>query len=130
MYSPTGPLRETDVHALDYEGEPVVARWEVLYGTDVRVSRPQTTEESKQGVLIVADPRRDLPAARQEAERVRKALSTGPSEPLRVLAGDQATHAALVASLPQVTLFHYAGHGEISRTRRGRASFRWQRATV
>ncbi|KYF91717.1 hypothetical protein BE20_13915 [Sorangium cellulosum] len=61
---------------------------------------------------MVADPQRDLPAARREADAVAAALE-GQGRAVERLSGGVATHAAVASALeqPGIALFHYAGHG-------------------
>ena len=61
--------------------------------------------------LVVGDPTRDLAAAGREADIVGKAL--GGWQVAR-LDGPAATRDALLAALPAVDLFHYAGHAELA----------------
>ena len=56
---------------------------------------------------MVADPSEDLTAAAVEGGLVREAL--GPAR-ARLLRGAVATRSAILAALPRVDLFHYAGH--------------------
>ncbi|HOV86544.1 MAG TPA: CHAT domain-containing protein [Syntrophobacteraceae bacterium] len=63
------------------------------------------------GVLIVADPRGDLTAARAEGISVRRVFTRKDIPGLRVyLSSREATCAFLEDQLPQYDLFHYAGH--------------------
>ena len=61
--------------------------------------------------LVVADPTGELAAARREAREV--VASLGASEPawtVRLLAGEEASSAALRQLLPAAGFFHFAGH--------------------
>lgn len=64
--------------------------------------------------LIVADPQRNLPSARREAEEV-AALMNAQGLDVQVLLGRDATRAAVIDALenPTTSVFHYAGHGEL-----------------
>jgi tetratricopeptide (TPR) repeat protein len=99
---PYGWTRDIDLHALPWQDgvlhDAVPVRWSLDLGP-----RPP---RSVARMLVVADPRGDLPSARAEGEAVRGALGA-PT----VLSGSAATHDALLAALPEADLFHYAGHG-------------------
>jgi tetratricopeptide (TPR) repeat protein len=99
-----GGLARIDVHALPWDGGPLVARVPVEYGLDLAPSPSAPSEPAR--ALVVGDPRRDLPAARVEARDVARALAA----PVTLLEGPEATHAAIVGALGAATLFHYAGH--------------------
>jgi hypothetical protein len=101
-------LRDLDVHALKFQGEPVMSRLPVVYAVDS--GRPPGTTSSG-GVLIVGDPRNDLPQARKEAEEV--ALRWKQHSPA-VLFGADALEATVRERLQQAEFFHYSGHGVFS----------------
>lgn len=61
--------------------------------------------------LVVADPKRDLPLARREADDVATALQR-EAWTVERLEGRAATRARVEASLASASLLHYAGHGE------------------
>ncbi|EYF02436.1 Tetratricopeptide TPR_4 [Chondromyces apiculatus DSM 436] len=112
-----GALERVDVHALPWEGEPVVARWPVVYGLDLREGGLRVAGgavRASRRAILVADPRGDLPAARREARAVRAALEgRGAGWQAAYLEGAAATHRAVRDALDVegATLFHYAGHG-------------------
>ncbi|WP_437818399.1 CHAT domain-containing protein [Sorangium sp. So ce1078] len=112
--APYGELDLIDVHALPWDGAPLVARMPVVYGLDLpgRAARGAAGAGAARGALVVADPQRDLPAARREADAVASALE-GQGRAVERLSGGLATHAAVVGALeqPGIALFHYAGHG-------------------
>ena len=56
--------------------------------------------------LVVADPASNLPHARSEGERV-----AGRFPGARLLLGDAATRAAVLAGLADASVFHFGGHG-------------------
>ncbi|WP_437972841.1 CHAT domain-containing protein [Sorangium sp. So ce295] len=112
-----GELDRVDVHALPWDGAPLVARIPVTYGLDLPQRGAQPAEgagagEALERALVVADPRRDLPAARREADAVAAAL-TGKGLRVERLSGGLATRRAVAGALeePGLALFHYAGHG-------------------
>ncbi len=85
----------------------------MTYGVDLPARPLAPIEGAATSALVVADPRGDLPAARDEAQRIAGVLrARGGLEPL-VLQGREATHRAVrdAIELQQTTLLHYAGHG-------------------
>lgn len=72
-----------------------------------------TVSSSTSRALIVYDPRGDLADARAEGESVAKLLKKNAREVLSFGPGE-AQPAALVETLGQVDLFHYAGHAEFA----------------
>ncbi|WP_437930581.1 CHAT domain-containing protein [Sorangium sp. So ce291] len=127
-----GALDRIDFHALPWDGAPLVAHMPVTYGLDLpeRGARPADAAGATRSAgaadgtqpvdaagapraaLVVADPRRDLPAARREADAVARALE-GWGLRVERLSGGLATHRAVAGALeqPGIELFHYAGHG-------------------
>ncbi|WP_437707442.1 CHAT domain-containing protein [Sorangium sp. So ce448] len=112
-----GELARVDFHALPWDGAPLVAHMPVTYGLDLprRGARPAEgagAGQAPERALVVADPRRDLPAARREADAVAAAL-TGKGLRVEQLSGGLATRRAVAGALeePGLALFHYAGHG-------------------
>jgi tetratricopeptide (TPR) repeat protein len=102
------PLGSVDLHALPFEGAPLLAHAPVVYGLDLRDS---SAEGGARRAVIVADPTSDLTAARVEADRVRLALAGAGGLETRVLGGTEATSAAVRDALASADLVHYAGHG-------------------
>lgn len=72
---------------------------------------PPRSAASTTTALVVSDPSRDLDYARREAKSV-TALLRGRDWSVDTLAGGQATRDAVLAALPNVSVFHYAGHGD------------------
>ncbi len=107
---PYGSLRGVEFHALPYGGDLLVAHKDVVYGIDVLLP-PSPAPAGPLRALVVADPRSDLPAAREESEAVRKNLSARPNWDVRTLAGGQADGDAVRRALSAADLLHYAGHG-------------------
>ncbi|WP_428263787.1 CHAT domain-containing protein [Haliangium sp.] len=116
---PYGPLRAVDVHALPWQGQPLLAQVEVVYGLDLAAPSPAPAssaaaepEPARPGrVLVVADPRGDLPAARAEGDAVADLIDAAE---LRYLRGAEATGPAVRAALIAADSFHYAGHGHFA----------------
>jgi tetratricopeptide (TPR) repeat protein len=106
-----GALAAVDFHALPHEGAPLVGRFAVTYGVDL----PGRAGDGAGGggALIVADPRGDLPAAREEARAAAAILEERGGPRARRLSGLEATHPAVRDAIqdPAVGLLHYAGHG-------------------
>lgn len=121
-----GALAWLDVHALPFEGAPLITRAPVVYGADLALPASPTTDKAsadagaRRVALIVSDPTGDLPSARKEGESVKGVLGEGPND-LRMLVGRDATAARVREELRGAELFHYAGHG-IFRGREGSES--------
>jgi CHAT domain-containing protein len=81
----------------------------VAYGLDLP-RRDEAVDRSPPTVLIVTDPAGNLPAARKEGDEISERLRAKQWN-VRRLEGQQATKQALLASLSNVRLLHYAGHG-------------------
>ena len=110
---PYGALRGVDFHALPFDGDVLLASRPVVYGLDLRT--PAATSRRTRTVVLVANPGRDLPAARREAAAVRRALGESPEAwTVRLLSGAEAHGDALRRALPGATLFHYAGHASFA----------------
>jgi hypothetical protein len=102
-----GDARKLDVHALPFDGAPLIARVPVVYPLDApHVARDGGTPR---GALVVGDPTSDLPSARSEATEVNTALSA--TRTVTLLRGDDARGDAVRGALAEASLFHYAGHG-------------------
>ncbi len=111
---PYGVLRAVDFHALPFAGDVLLAARPVVYGLDLQASSPppRKAPATPNQALIVADPNGNLPAARAEAEAVRRALEDGAGEwTVQVLEGPRAHGDAVRQALARASLFHYAGHG-------------------
>jgi hypothetical protein len=107
-----GPADRIDWHAVSWRGAPLIAKVTVEYGLDLlEASMPSSVEETARRALVVADPSRDLAAARGEADLVEKVLAGWT---VTRLDGAGATRDALLAALPAADLFHYAGHAEMA----------------
>lgn len=98
-----GALGDVDLHALPFDGAPLLARAPVAYALDLGVSSAAAPDD---GTLVVADPTSDLPAARGEGRAIAASLPG-----TQLLEGGAATRAAVAAALGGTALFHYAGHG-------------------
>jgi tetratricopeptide (TPR) repeat protein len=101
-----GGLHAVDFHALPFRGRPLVAQAPVVYGIDAGGGGSQARCPDG-GALVVANPRRYLPAAIREGALVRDRLAG--CAPL-MLGGPEATRAAVLSALAGRALFHYAGH--------------------
>ncbi|MCP4655043.1 MAG: CHAT domain-containing protein [bacterium] len=107
---PYGPLRAVDFHALPFAGGVLLAARPVVYGLDLSPP-PRPSRARPFRALVVADPAGNLPAARAEAEAVRRALEAKPgSWIVRVLVGSEARGVDVRGAIPDQDLFHYAGH--------------------
>ena len=107
---PTDVLRDVDVHALPFDGAPLIASVEVVYGLDLRA--PKVIRATKR-TAVFADPEGDLPGARREAQVVQGHLSRR-YDAVEVRVGHNATKQAFESSLGEVDLLHFAGHATAS----------------
>jgi len=113
-FLPYGPLDRLDLHALPWRDAPLLTFVPVTYGIDVpgrRVERASST--SRPTALVVADPRSDLPAAREEAQVVIASLERSKAWSVDRIWGKEATSLAVrnAIELADTDLLHYAGHG-------------------
>jgi hypothetical protein len=108
---PYGALRAVDFHALAHDGDVLVSARPVLYGLDIGGQETGDPSPARQA-LIVADPRGDLPAAREEMTRVAASLAGDGRWEVRRLQGSDVEPRTLRRDLPRADLFHYAGHAE------------------
>lgn len=108
-----GAFERVNVHALPFEGEPLLASLPVVYSLDLGRTPVAHTGEPGASGLVVADPRRDLRLARKEQQVATRVLSR--SGPVKTLVGDQATRDAVRRALGDAQWLHYAGHAERSR---------------
>jgi tetratricopeptide (TPR) repeat protein len=106
-FLPYGPLRQVDLHALPWGGEPLAVRHSVAYSLDLPA--PPAAADGALRALVVSDPLEDLPAARREAEGVLEVLTAAGSAPVH-LAGQAASGPAVRQGLTGIDLLHYAGH--------------------
>lgn len=106
---PYGELRNIDFHALPFAGEPLIVRRSVTYGLDLPTAEPHGA--SVDAALVVVDPNRDLPGTRQESRALHGTLGQGLDR-VHWLQGPDAAGDAVRRLLPEVDLFHFAGHGD------------------
>ncbi len=104
-----GPLEAVDWHALQFRGKPLGAAVPVVYGLDLGPVRASESHPTR--VLVIGDPRDDLPRARQEAILVDRALRAKLGGTVTHLEGDAASYERVREMLSQeLTFFHYSGH--------------------
>ncbi|MEV4758494.1 CHAT domain-containing protein [Micromonospora sp. NPDC049559] len=118
-WCPTGPLNFLPLHAAgrhDRPGSSVLDRTVSSYTPTLRAlarARPTGAEATEPGrMLVVAVPEAPdappLPQAADEAELIRALV---PADQLTVLAGEEATRAAVLAALPAHRWAHFSCHG-------------------
>ena len=118
----SGASRAIDFHALPLRGHPLLATHRVAYSLDLppraragvapaNANANANANETEATILVVADPRGDLPRAREEGARVRE-LATGGG--VKFISGNEATGAAVRALIPLARTFHFAGHGDFA----------------
>ena len=104
---PYGELEAVPLHAAVVGHEPLVLQRDVSYSLDLGTRHSGRLSAGR--ALVVADPTRNLAAAREEGTWVRDWLEEHDWSP-RLLEGSQATRDAVSASLSEVDLLHYSGH--------------------
>ncbi|HEY2513094.1 MAG TPA: CHAT domain-containing protein [Polyangiaceae bacterium] len=103
-----GAFSPIDMHALPFEGAPLLAKVPVEYDADLAAPGAPLAEAFH--AVVVGDPQRSLPHARVEARSAAADLVDAGSGPVDLLEGDRATHDAVLRSLATASFFHYAGH--------------------
>lgn len=103
---PWGPLRDLDLQLAPWSAGVAPAGTPMRWSLDL--ARPARATASV-GALWVADPRRDLPAAREEVRTLRNEVVGAGGVWLE---GEAATRSVVMAQLAEVSLFHFAGHGD------------------
>jgi hypothetical protein len=107
-----GSWLAVDVHALPFDGAPLLEKVAVDYPLGLRAAASGAAFDRR--AVVVGDPDETLVAARAEATMVGRALDG--RIPATLLVGPAATSRAVVAGLPRAGLFHYAGHAVQSGT--------------
>jgi hypothetical protein len=102
-----GALRDVDVHALAFDGDPLIAHAPVEYVVDAALP-PASGAPAAARDLIVADPTGTLPGARREGLLVAALLDGGPD--VTVLVGGDATRARLLDEIPRASWLEFSGH--------------------
>jgi cellulose synthase operon protein C len=101
-----------DWHAVTWRGAPLISKLAVEYGLDLPGVRERPSASgTSTSALLVANPTGDLAAANREGDLVAKALGTWR---VARLDGPTATRDSVLKALPEVALFHYAGHAEMA----------------
>lgn len=106
---PHGALHHVPIHALVWDGKPLIARVPLVYAPSVAVAMRMSTRSVESGptpacTLVVGDPAGDLPFARAEAIEVAGLLEAQP------LLGRDASKASVAAALGAATYAHFASH--------------------
>jgi len=110
-----GFLEKVDFHALPWKNDILFSHKNVVYGLDMpvnftEVKQPSKDSDKKGRALIVADPRGDLPSARDEAVLVKQILNRNAHWNIESLVGKDVSYGNLRNELEMCDLFHYAGH--------------------
>lgn len=103
-----GPRLDTALFSELIERRPLAR----AVGVAARSSN-SSTSTSTERALVVADPAGDLPEARREGRDVAERLSASGWQ-VHLLEGSSAQRSAVLEQLPQVQLFHFAGHGRLT----------------
>ena len=101
-------LSSVAFESLTLSGEPLVARFELVYVLDTSAGLPRSDNPGPH--LVVADPTQDLPASAAEGRAVAQAMGAGAE----LLQGRSATRGAVMSKLPKARSFHFAGHAYYS----------------
>lgn len=107
---PHGGLHRLPIHALEYQGMPLIERFPVAYAPSaavlLRTARPGSPALApvEGDVLVIGDPSINLPAAGDEAESVAARFGVLP------VLGDEATLSYVSSRLAGTALLHFAGH--------------------
>ena len=96
--------------ALPVNGVPLIQAAPVTFGLDLAPAEARLSDESR--VLIVSDPRGDLPGAARESRRLANLMKQRGRDVV-LLAGDDATAEATRSTLETASQFHYAGHAHV-----------------
>lgn len=108
---PHGFLNEIDLHALPFAGDVLLASVPVVYGSALP-ARPRA-ERGQTRMLIVGDPRHDLPEAKREAAEA-AALHRAAGMEVTLLLQGNATRSAFLDRLGSYERLHFAGHSEVT----------------
>jgi hypothetical protein len=110
-------LHELPLHALEYEGKPLIEHFPIAYAPSVaaamRVAQPASAPISSDlgggdgggPILVVGNPRNDLPFAEEEAQKVAARFGVQP------LLRDQVTKNRVLTELEGVSEAHFVAHG-------------------
>lgn len=96
------------LHSAEFDGAPLGRRKRVAYSLDLPPRPNQRTRDQR--AIVFSDPRGDLPAAREEGDRVEANLSA-KGWTVTHTRRDAATRARFIRGLTHADLLHYAGHG-------------------
>lgn len=112
---PYGRVNDVDVHALPFDGAPLIASRPVRYAMDLAPLPTPVADAvsgdargTKRRGLVVADPSSDLVHALAEGTEAAQRLATWE---VTSLAQSGARRSDVLAALPRVDLLHFAGHG-------------------
>ncbi|MEM8931332.1 MAG: CHAT domain-containing protein, partial [Acidobacteriota bacterium] len=104
-----GVLHAIDLHALPFDGAPLIEQVTVAYGVDL----PTVKRDGELGPsVVIGDPSGDLAAARNEAAQVFRLLQ--PFGAIHHLDGLAATGAVVRQHLDGADHVHYAGHAHFA----------------
>ena len=109
---PHGKLNRVDIHALPFDGAPLIASRTVTYSLDLPLGTPQRPRKAS---AVVIDPHQDLPATPKEADSVQRTLLKEGWSVERI-SGSEVTAKRLktAVALADTRLFHFAGHAHFA----------------
>lgn len=109
---PFGAFGELDLHALPFDGAPLLAGRDVTWSLDLGGASGAPAPNAAPAALLVGDPHGDLPAARREVGIVSAILrGSGRAWHIDLLEGEAADYGSTRRLLARADLFHFAGHG-------------------
>ena len=108
---PHGNTHHLPLHALNYQGKPILEHFPMVYAPSVAVAMratPRVDVAVRQNILVVGNPSGDLTAAEEEAKSVAQRFHTSP------LLREHATKVTVMAKLLAATHAHLATHAYFS----------------
>lgn len=105
------PWGELDVHAVTFEGQPLLATKKIAYGVDVR-SGPEQDRGGPRNVLLVGLQTRNMLRTGVEIQHAREIFQNKPGfRAPEFLYGLRAKAPTVREALKEADFFHFAGHG-------------------
>jgi CHAT domain-containing protein len=113
LLSPTGPLHALPLHALEIDGEPLVARNPVVYAPGFSVLRHclarRRASVYRRTAAVFGNPEGDLDAAAGLVEELAQKFNSVP------LLEQEVTRAAFAGAIAERDIIHFQGHAEYAR---------------
>jgi CHAT domain-containing protein len=112
IFVPYGAAHTLPFHVLPFDGQPLGASYSISFlpsASAMRFLKKNEADTLPKKILVVGNPTGDLPFAETEAEFV-----AGLFERSELLAGGEATEAAVRERIGKYPLLHFATHGNLS----------------